>query len=176
METDEHGRVEPPVAGDELATLRGFLTHHRQTLRWKTSGLDREQLLTTHPPSSMTLLGMVKHLAYVEDHWFSTILLGEEQDPWSGVDWRADEDWDWHSAALDDVEHVMDLWEAAVARSDAALVNAADGLETRAVRRPRWAQEPLGLRWIVVHMIEEYARHNGHADLLREAVDGTVGE
>ena len=176
MDLDDHGRTNPPVAGDELATLRGFLDHHRQTLRWKISGLSREQLLATHPPASMTLLGMVKHLAYVESTWFVEVLQGGTVAPWDGVDWSLDPDWDWHSAADDDPADVLELWQDAVARSDDAVLAAVDGLETRSARAHRWAERPVSLRWILVHMIEEYARHNGHADLIRESIDGSVGE
>ncbi|GAA2083966.1 DinB family protein [Aeromicrobium halocynthiae] len=156
--------------------LRGFLEFHRQTLMWKISGLDRDALLRTHPPSTMTLLGMVKHLAYVEDYWFGEVLRGVSLQPWADVDWSGDPDWDWRSAADESVEDVLALWQDAIARSDDALTSAGEGLDTRAVRPPRRVEGDLNLRWIVVHMVEEYSRHNGHADLLREAIDGQVGE
>jgi len=174
---DEHGRLDPPFAGDEMSTLRGFLDFHRRTLAWKLEGLTRDQLAATHPPSTMTLGGMLKHLAYVEDSWFGEVFLGREpSEPWRSTDWQADADWDWHSAVDDDPADVLALWTESVARSDAALEAATDGLDTLAVRPWRGTGEPLSLRWIVVHMIEEYCRHNGHADLLREAIDGSTGE
>lgn len=175
---DEQGRPEPPVAAGELSTLLGFLDFHRATLAWKCSGLDAVGLATTVGPSSMTLGGLLKHLAYVEDHWFAVRLLGRDPaPPWDTVDWAADEDWDWHSAAADSPEALHTLWVDAVARSrDAVDVALADGgLDRLADRGWRDGRRP-SLRWILVHMVEEYARHNGHADLLREQVDGSTGE
>ena len=99
---DEHGRPEPPLAGDEAATLLGFLDYQRATLAWKCSGLDPAGLRVTVAASSITLGGLLKHLAYVEDDWFSRWLHGQDrQPPWDTVDWKADPDWDWHSAAED---------------------------------------------------------------------------
>jgi uncharacterized damage-inducible protein DinB len=126
----------------------------------------------------MTLGGMRKHLAYVEDTWCSVRLRGRDpQPPWDTVDWDADPDWDWHSAAKDTPEELLTLWQGAVARSRSAVAEAlADGgLEQLARRAQRDGQVP-SLRWIVVHLVEEYSRHNGHADLLREWVDGLTGE
>ena len=130
--------------------------------------------------STMTLGGMLKHLAYVEELWFSRRLLGRELErPWNSVDWTADEDWDWHSAADDTPEQLHTIWQDAVARSrDLVATALADGgLDRAATGIPSsWGAQAPSLRWIVVHMIEEYARHNGHADLLRESVDGLTGE
>ncbi len=177
MTIDDQGRTEAPLTGDETATLRGFLDFHRQTFALKTGGLSHEQLHTPLSPTTMTLGGMVKHLAYVADWWFGVVLDGSEPvEPWASAPWSDDPDWDWHSAVDDDPADVRTLWESSVARSDALLVAAPDGLDTVAVRRDRYTGEPISLRWIVVHMVEEYCRHNGHADLLREAIDGAVGE
>lgn len=175
---DEQGRPEPPVAADETSTLLGFLEFHRATLAWKCAGLDAAGLATTVGPSSMTLGGLLKHLAYVEDHWFGGRLLGREPaPPWDTVDWAADADWDWNSAADDAPEALRTLWSDAVARSRSAVDAAfADGGLDRLAARPWRDGRTPNLRWIVVHMIEEYARHNGHADLLREQVDGSTGE
>ena len=177
-DVDEHGRPEPPIAADEAATLLGFLDYQRATLAWKCSGLDAAGLSATVGPSTMTLGGLLKHLAYVEDAWFSRWLHGQDrQPPWDAVDWKADPDWDWHSAAQDSPDKLLALWQGEVARSR-ALVSAAlaDGGLERLAALPWPSGEAPSLRWIVVHMIEEYARHNGHADLIREAVDGEVGE
>src|ERR1700747_3514661 len=95
---DEHGRPEPPPAADETATLTGFLDYQRATLAWKRAGLGADGLRATVGASSMTLGGLLKHLAYVEEHWFSRSLHGREMGPpWNEVDWKADSDWEWHS-------------------------------------------------------------------------------
>jgi uncharacterized damage-inducible protein DinB len=175
---DEHGRPEPPHAGDETATLVGFLEYQRATLAWKCGGLDGAGLETTVAASSITLGGMLKHLAYVEEWWFSERLHGRDPEPpWSAVDWDADPDWDWDSAAEDTPEQLMAIWQGAAARSRSLVGEAlADGGLEQPARRP-WADgRAPSLRWILVHMIEEYARHNGHADLIRESVDGLTGE
>lgn len=176
-QTDEQGRPEPPLAADEAATLLGFLDFQRATLAWKTDGVDDAGLrlpLRDHP-SGMTLAGLLKHLAYVEDYWFSEVVAGREDvEPWAGVDWRADADWDWHSAVQDDGEGVRDQWRTSVERSRAVLAERTGDL---AVTSPAWGgRAHVSLRWVLTHMIEEYARHNGHADLLREQVDGQTGE
>lgn len=175
---DEQGRPEPPVAAEEAATLLGFLDFLRATLEWKCAGLDATGLRTTLPPSSMTLGGMLKHLAYVEDHWLSHTLHGHEPaPPWDAVDWRADRDWDWDSAAGDRPEQLRSLWQDAVGRSRELVARAlADGGLDQPVRRAWSGGRTPTLRWVLVHMVEEYARHCGHADLLREAVDGRTGE
>jgi hypothetical protein len=176
--TDGHGRPEPPVAGDELATLVGFLEFHRATLELKTGGLDDAGLRVQLPPTSMTLGGLLKHLSFVEDWWFSVCLHARApHPPWDGVDWKADPDWDWNSAAADCPEELVAMWREAVVRSRAALHEALAGAGLDQVaRRARPNRQSPSLRWILVHMIEEYARHNGHADLLRESVDGLTGE
>ena len=177
-DVDEQGRPEPPLAGDEVSTLLGFLEFHRATVAWKCAGLDAEALATTVGPSTMTLGGLLKHLAYVEDDWSVRWLRGEERcAPWDGVDWSVEPDWDWTSAAQDSPDELRSLWDAATQRSRTAVAEAlADGgLETLA-RRPFLDGRTASLRWVLVHLVEEYARHNGHADLLREAVDGTTGE
>ncbi|MEL7974874.1 DUF664 domain-containing protein [Isoptericola sp. F-RaC21] len=176
----ELDRAEPPLRADEVTTLRAFLDYHRDTLRWKTAGLTAVQLRTPHPPSSLTLGGLVKHLALVETDWFAVKLDGDTAiAPFDTADWDADPDWEFHSAADDSPEELRRIFDAAVAdsdrRIDAAL--AAGGLDGTSVRESRHGDEgAFSLRWILVHMIEEYARHNGHADLLREAVDGATGE
>lgn len=175
---DEQGRPEPPVAGGEAETLLGFLDFHRATLEWKCTGLDADGLRASVAVSTMTLGGMLKHLAYVESHWFSRILHGLDLgDPWDAVDWTADPDWDWHSAASDTPDELFGLWRDTVARSRTLTEEAlaTGGLDRLGKRTLRDGRTP-SLRWIVVHMIEEYARHNGHADLIREAIDGATGE
>jgi uncharacterized damage-inducible protein DinB len=175
---DEHGRPEPPLAADETATLLGFLDYQRATLAWKCEGLDAAGMQAKVAASSMTLGGILKHLAYVEDSWFSRWLHGRDPEPpWDTVDWKADEDWEWHTAAEDSPEELLALWQDAVSRSRSLVAEAltGGGLDQPAQRTWPDGRSP-SLRWIVVHMIEEYARHNGHADLLRESVDGLTGE
>ena len=170
-------RVDPPLVGSETEILLGFLDFHRDTLRRKTEGLDAAQLSQRFGPSPMTLAGLLKHLAFVEDWWFTQVLAGRPApQPWASVDWRADPDWDWESAADDSPEELRRLYDEAVARSQ-ELVGPAPDLEVVAPRPGRNSRgRKYSLRWIVVHMVEEYARHNGHADLIRESVDGQVGE
>ena len=168
-------RVDPPTVADERTQLMAFLDYHRATLLWKTEGLTAEQLAQTLPPSTMTLGGMLKHLALVEDNWFSVVLLGHEDDPyWAGVDWDADPDWEWHSAAQDRPQVLRSLLGEIVAHSRSIVEG--EHLGALSVRPNRRTGQRFSLRWVVLHMIEEYARHNGHADLIRESIDGSVGE
>jgi uncharacterized damage-inducible protein DinB len=179
--TDSNGRswpTEPPVAGDEIETLLGALERQRSYLAWKCGALDAEGLRATLGPSSLTLGGLLKHLALIEDYRFSRRLRGRELGPpWDTVDWDADPDWEWHSASEDAPEQLMALWQDAVARSRAAIAAALsdDGLDQLVQYTP-----PDGRAWslrrLLVDTIEEYARHVGQADLIRESVDGLVGE
>jgi len=175
---DEHGRPEPPLSGDEVSTLRGFLDYQRATLAWKCRGVDARGMRATVGDSSITLGGLLKHMAYVESDWFSRWLRGADRgELWESVDWQSKPDWDWTSAASDTPQALFALWNDAVSSSrtlvDAAL--AEGGLDQLARRTWPNGDAP-SLRWILVHMIEEYARHNGHADLIRESVDGLTGE
>jgi hypothetical protein len=174
-------RAQPPINGPEAGVLRGFLDYHRVTLRMKTDGLDGAQLDQALAPSPMTLGGLVKHLAYVEDWWFNQVFAGHpEPEPWASADWEADNDWDWHSAAQDSPEELHALLEASIAVSDRILTEAlatSEGLDAlSSVESRRLPGERYSLRWVLVHLIEEYSRHNGHADLIRESIDGAVGE
>jgi uncharacterized damage-inducible protein DinB len=177
-EIDEQGRPEPPVAAGELETLLGFLEFHRATFAWKCAGLDADGLNATVGASPMTLGGMLKHLAYVEESWFAEDLHGlPPQPPWDTAPWKDDRDWEWHTAAEDSPEELRGLWERAVDRSRALTTEAlADGGLDRLAKRGWPDGRKPNLRWIIVHMIEEYARHNGHADLIRESIDGLTGE
>ena len=172
------GHPEPPVAGDETSTLLGSLDRQRATLAWKCGGLDAAGMRATVGASSMTLGGLLKHLALVEDDYFTGRLQGRELGaPWDAVDWDADPDWEWRTAAEDTPEQLMALWEEAVARSRAAVAEAlADGGLDQLARRTWPDGRAPSLRRILIDLIEEYARHVGHADLIRESVDGLVGE
>jgi uncharacterized protein DUF664 len=175
---NENGRPEPPAAGDETDTLLGSLERQRATLTWKCGGLDAAGMQATFGASAVTLGGLLKHLALVEDYKFCRVLLGRDLGPpWDAADWDADPDWEWHSAADDTPDQLMALWQAAVARSRSALAEALDdGGLNRLAHYPGPADETPSLRRIIIDLIEEYARHVGHADLIRESVDGLVGE
>jgi hypothetical protein len=165
-----------PSAGDELQTLHGALERIRGTFAWKCGGLDADAMRVTLAPSAVTLGGLLKHLAYVEDENFTWALLGAELGPpWDNLE-VPDPEWAWRTAADDTPEHLMGLWEDAVARSRAAVAVALadDGLNRLAARSP--GGEPLSLRRMIVDVNEEYARHTGHADLIRESIDGLVGD
>jgi uncharacterized damage-inducible protein DinB len=159
---------------DEITNLSRFLDEQREVLRHKAGGLDRDQLARTLPPSDLTLGGMVKHLAFVEDWWFGRVLCDDQDAMWEGVDWEADNDWDWHSAAEDTPEQLWALWESAVEKSRQLVAD--DPRAEREAVRPRRDGGSFTLRWILAHMVQEYARHNGHADLIRQSVDGQVGD
>lgn len=161
---------------DETTILLGYLERQRAIFAWKTSELDAAGMRITVGASAITLGGLLKHLAHAEFHWFSTYLTGEE--PPSPYD--RPESWgeDWHPAANETPNQLRKLWGDTVVRSQFLIAQtvARGGLEEES--RPPW-DEGIGnptLRWIICHMIEEYSRHIGHADLIRESVDGSVGE
>ncbi|WP_026211832.1 DinB family protein [Longispora albida] len=167
----------PPVAGDETATLLGALERQRAIFVWKCGGLTSDGLRARVGSSAVTLGGLLKHMAYVENDYFAVHLHGLELGPpWDAVDWNADRDWDWHSAAADTPGQLYGLWRDTVARSQLLVADALaeGGLDQLARRTWSNGQAP-SLRRILVDLIEEYARHNGHADLIRESVDGLVG-
>lgn len=171
-------RASPPLAGDEVTTLRRFLDFHRDTLRMKTAGLDHDELNRHLAPTSMTLAGLLKHLAVVESSWFSEYVAGGElMPPFDTAPWDDDRDWEWHTASADSPEELRRLLDEAIARSDAIVDSALQrgGLDQLSGKADDGG-ERFSLRWILIHMIEEYARHNGHADLLRESIDGAVGQ
>jgi hypothetical protein len=169
---------EPPLAGTEAEQLVGALDRLRTTFRWKADDLDEAGLRTSIGASSLTLAALLKHLALVEDHYSATKLAGEPLGPpWDGADWDADPDWEFTSAADDAAADLYTLWDAAVARSrtrlDAAI---ADGGLDRLVHVSSPDGRHANLRRLLCDLVEEYGRHTGHADLIREAVDGRVGE
>ncbi|TDD28643.1 DinB family protein [Kribbella turkmenica] len=178
MALDEHGRPETPLSAGEVETLVGFLEYQRATFAWRCSGLDAAGLGVSVGASTMTLGGMLKHLAYYEDNWFSYRLRGNERQAiWADENWDADPDWEWNSAAQDAPEELRALWQDSVSRSRELLAEAlADGGLDQPAGRQLVNGRTASVRWIVFHMIEEYARHNGHADLIRESIDGQVGE
>lgn len=163
-------RTEPPHRGDEKDTLLGFLYFLRETIHAKCAGLSDEQMRLTPTVSSMNLLGMVKHLTIVERYWFQGVFLDADVDlPWSAED----PDGDWRTHESDTAGAALDAYAAECQISDQILRDH-DLSELAA-----WAtseDERRSLRWILVHMIEETARHAGHADILRESIDGATGE
>ena len=177
---DPAGRTDPPFTADEYETVTGYIDFHRQTLAWKIRGLGIDQLRATIPSSAMTLGGMLAHLSFVEDFWISLCVGSEMPEPWASTDWDADQDADWHLAGASDAEALWKLWEDSVERSRGIVdgLVAAHGPDAAmaGLHEDRGSGEQVTLRWILVHLVEEYARHVGHADLLREAIDGLTGE
>ena len=172
-------RVRPPLRADEATTLLAFLAYHRDTLRWKCSGLTQDQLAQTLPPSDLTLGGMMKHLAVVESGWFEEGFAGGSlMPPFDTVDWDTDPDWEWHSARDQTPGELFALYDEAVRRADAVIAEAlaGPGLDADSQEKDRREGTPFSLRRIIIHMVEEYARHNGHADLIRQSIDGATGE
>ena len=168
MTTDN--RMGPPSFGTEREMLRGFLDYHRATLAMKCDGLsDAELRKQSMPPSTLSLLGLVRHMAEVERAWFRRVF--EDNDApmvWSEeIDFQAAYD-----ASTSTRAEAFSAWEAEVENSR-RIEREAESLELTG-RQPRW-DEDVSLRMVMVHVLLEYARHNGHADFLREGVDGTVG-
>jgi hypothetical protein len=168
---------EPPLAGTEAEHLVGALERLRTTFRWKADGLDAAALQARIGASSLTIGGLLKHLAGVEEHVFGTTLSGEPVGaPWD-ADGAGDRDWPFTSAADDTPDELYAIWDGAVARSRARLDGAlADGGLDQLVHASMPDGRRASLRRLLSDLIEEYGRHTGHADLLREAVDGRVGE
>jgi hypothetical protein len=167
---------EPPLAGTEVEHLLAALDRLRTTFRWKADGLDDAGLRTRIAASSLTLGGLLKHLALNEDYASTTKLTGEPLGP----PWEAageDHDWEFTSADGDSPEHLYALWDGAVERSRARFAAAlADGGPDQLIHMAWPDGRQASLRRLLFDLLEEYGRHTGHADLLREAVDGRVGE
>jgi uncharacterized damage-inducible protein DinB len=166
-------RAIPPLEADERATLTAFLDFQRATLAVKCDGLTDDQLRQLAvPPSRLSLLGIVRHMAEVERNWFRPVLSGEPM----ALIFAPDLDWEaaFRDVAAADVPEAFALWQAECDNSR-ALVAATPSLDFKALRGPQ-GRERFSLRWVLTHLIEEYARHNGHADLLRERLDGSTGE
>jgi hypothetical protein len=169
---------EPPLAGSDVTGIVGALERLRATFRWKADDLDAAGLQTRVGASTLTLGGLLKHLAVMEDYTFTTKLSGLPLGaPWDATGWKGDDDWDFESAAEDRPEQLYALWDGAVERSRARLEAALAG---GGLDQPVHLGGPDGrhanLRRLLCDLIEEYGRHTGHADLLREAVDGRTGE
>ena len=166
------------VVTTEADQLADFLDRQREILLRKTAGLTAEQLRTPHPPSTLTLAGLLNHGALNEHWWFGVRLAGEApQEPWAGVDFDADPEWEMREALTLEPEELRRRYAEACERSREIVraLDARDGLDTVAAARSGQG-EVFDARWVVLHMIEETARHAGHADLIRESIDGEVGE
>ena len=163
-------RPDPPLIADEREMLRAHLDYHRATLAWKCDGLDDEELRRpSMPPSTLTLLGLVRHMAEVERTWFRRVINAEDIPlVWSDV---GDFQTAYDAAGCTRAE-AFAAWEAEVEASR-RIEQAAPSLDVIA-HNARWGED-VSLRMVMLHMVHEYARHNGHADLIREGVDGTVG-
>jgi uncharacterized damage-inducible protein DinB len=168
-------RIEPKTIGSELDLLRQYLDYQRETVLLKTEGLSREQLAQPLAPSSLTLAGLLYHLALVEEVWLEVRFAGmPERPPWAGVEWDADPDWEFRTAAALAPHQLRRRYREACHRSR-GVVARASGLDQLSVHTTRGG-ERFTLRWALLHLMEETSRHAGHADLLREAIDGSVGD
>ncbi len=169
-------RQEPdPMTGSERDSLAQYLDYQRETVLLKTEGLTRGQLAQRVPSSGLTLAGLLYHLALVEESWFEEDFLGlPPREDWAGVDWSADPDFEFRTALDKEPEWLRDRYRDACDRARRVAAGAAS-LDAVAVK-PLRDGRPFTLRWMMLHMIEETARHAGHADLLREAIDGVTGE
>ena len=168
---------EPSFTAGEVDMLLFALDRSRAQFAWKVGGLDAAALNRPHPPSTMTLAGIIKHLAFVDD-WTAVRLAAHDMPaPWRSVDWDADPDFPWRSAADDSPQELYRLWSDASARCRAAVDEViADGGLDRPVKFTFDPNVLPNARRLLVDLHDEYARHVGHADLFREAIDGLVGE
>lgn len=171
MTTSE--RTEPSGTASEREMLEGWLEYHRRTLELKCAGLDDEQLRERSvPPSEISLLGLVRHMTEVERGWFRNTLAGENAG-YLYSDEDEDGDGDFHPTEKDTYAEAYAAWQAEIVR--ARELAAAHGLDDIG-KGEHGGGVTFSLRWILTHMIEEYARHNGHADLVRERIDGATGD
>lgn len=163
-----------PKQADERTMLLAFLDFYRAALLDRAWGLDAAQLQQTLPPSSLSIGGLLSHMAMVEYTWFKVRLDGEDMhEIFASLDWEADRDAEMALSSTMSVDELVALYRDAIADSDAR-ITAADSLDQLSVVEREG--EPWNLRWILIHMVEEYARHCGHADLIRESIDGDVCE
>lgn len=167
--------ADPAEAPNERQGLEEFLDYYREVLRRKVNGLDSAALNKTVAASNLTLGGIIKHLSLVEEQWFVEDILGQElSEPWASIDWKADPDWDFESASGDTPDYLLTLHATACEQSRRILAGI-DDLDTLVAREPS-SGDRFNVRWVLIHMIEEYARHVGHADLIRESIDGATGD
>jgi len=173
VDPEDDPRTEGPLEGDERAMLLGFLRWQRETLELKCSGLDAAALARRSvEPSTMSLLGLVRHMAEVERSWFRRVMAGQDAPPRFYSDADPDGDFDGATSDPEVVAEAWIAWRAEIVFAD-RFVAEAPSLDVTGNERGRGA---ISLRWVLMHMVEEYARHNGHADLLRQCIDGAVGQ
>jgi uncharacterized damage-inducible protein DinB len=168
-------RQDPDPSAAERDALGQFLDFQRETILLKTEGLSKDQLAQQIPTSDLTLAGILYHLALNEESWLEVRFLGlPERADWAGVDWDADPDWEFRTATTMDPDELRQRYRDACDRARQAAATA-ESLDQWSVFQGEdgWR---FTLRWVLLHLIEETARHAGHADLLREAIDGAVGE
>jgi uncharacterized damage-inducible protein DinB len=162
-------RPEPPLIADEREMMRGFLEFHRATLAMKCAGLSDEEMRTrSMPPSSLSLLGLVRHMAEVERTWFRRVINGED----IPLVWSAEGDFQAAYEPVGTRAEAFEAWQAEVEHAR-RIEREAESLDVTGYQK-RW-DETVSLRLVMLHMMHEYARHNGHADFLREGVDGVTG-
>lgn len=173
LEQNADPRTDPPARADERTTLQSFLQWQRETLELKCNGLDAAELARRAvQPSTMSLLGIVRHLAEVERAWFRRVMDGQGAPPIFYTEENRDGDFDGAAADPELVTEAWKAWREEVEFADRFVADAVD-LD---ITGNHWRRGSISLRWVLVHMIEEYARHLGHVDLLRERIDGAVGE
>ena len=168
-------RIDPETTGSEVMMLSQYLDYQRETVISKTDGLTSEQLAQKHAPSELTLAGLLFHLSLVEENWMEVRFAGvPDREPWASIDWEADPNWEFRTAADLGPVQLLSRYREACGRSRDIVAKSTglDQLSAKALRDGRH----FSLRWVLLHLIEETARHAGHADVLREAIDGTVGE
>jgi uncharacterized damage-inducible protein DinB len=173
VDPDKDPRTEGPAVGDERTLLLGSLRWQRETLELKCSGLDAEQLARhAVEPSTMSLLGLVRHMAEIERGWFREVMAGQDTPRHFCSDIDRDGDFDRAVADPDVVARAFEVWHDEISFANEFVIDAADLDVT--------GHDPylgdVSLRWVLIHMVDEYARHNGHADLLRERIDGAIGQ
>ncbi|UVI37542.1 DinB family protein [Brevibacterium spongiae] len=167
--------TDPSITPTERQGLEEFLDYFRQVVRRKADGLTPEQLTHKVASSSLTIGGIVRHLTLVEESWFVEVLQGKDlSDPWASVDWRSEPDWDFDSAAGATAEELLEAHARSCEHSRRILAEV-DDLDALTARGDSGGAK-FNVRWILIHLIEEYARHAGHADLIREDIDGQTDD
>jgi uncharacterized damage-inducible protein DinB len=168
-------RTDPDKNAPELTMLSEYLDVQREIMLFKSEGLTKSQMAQPLPPSDMTLAGLLYHLALVEEAWLEVRFAGlPRRDPWIDIDWDADPDWEWRTAQDLEPDAVRQRYEEACERSRQVVTNSSGADQVSVASNDKGVH--FTLRWVLLHLIEETARHAGHADLIRQSIDGLVGE